>query len=80
MYKYVVRWSVGGERHSYENNDRDCALNYFWRAMRMGYNVDISSGITGEIFAYRYEDDSYYVAPEWSAVMIDYLMRNAWGE
>lgn len=80
MYKYIVRWSVDEERHSYENNDRDCVLVYFWRAMRMGYSVDISSGTTGEIFAYRYEDDSYYVAEGWASIMVDYLMRNAWGE
>ena len=70
MYKYLVRWILGSERHSYECNDRDCALKYFWRAMRMGYNTDISSGVTGEVFAYRMADDSYYVSAEWSAVMV----------
>lgn len=80
MFKYVVSWTnENGVRHTIGVEEVDLAVCFFLELLRKGFNVDIVSGITGEVFVYYMNGDKY-TAEDWEIMLPDFLMREALGE
>ena len=80
MFKYVVSWAnEKGVRHTIGVEEVDLAVCFFLELLRKGFNVDIVSGITGEVFVYYMNGDKY-AAEDWEIILPDFLMRKIWGE
>lgn len=80
MFKYVVSWANENEtRHTIGVEEVDLAVCFFLELLRKGFNVDIVSGITGEVFVYYMNGDNY-IADDWEIMLADFLMREALGE
>ena len=80
MFKYVVSWvNENGVRHTIGVEEVYLAICFFLELLRKGFNVDIVSGITGEVFVYHMNGDEY-VADGWAIMLLDFLMREAWDE
>lgn len=78
-YEYMVSWvDVKGARHTIGVNELDLSLFIYFGLLRAGLDVDIVSGITGEVFIYHNESDTY-IADDWDIIILDYLMRESWG-
>lgn len=80
MFKYVVSWAnENGVRHTIGVEEAGLAVYFFLEPLRKGFNVDIVSGITGEVFVYYMNGDKY-AAENWDIMLLDFLMREALGE
>ena len=80
MFKYVVSWAnENGVRHTLSVEEVNLAVCFFLELLRKGFNVDIVSGITGEVFVYYLNGDKY-TTEDWEIMLPDFLMREIWGE
>lgn len=80
MFKYVVSWTnENSVRHTIGVEEVDLAICFFLELLRKGFNVDIVSGTTGEVFVYYMNGDNY-IADDWDIMLADFLIREALGE
>lgn len=79
MMTYNVKVKYENATIDFGTHDINVAIKALFDYVETGAQVDVWSGITGEVVA-SVNCEEPFVNDEWSLLILGWLMSNAWGE